>query len=56
MHTEGLRIKAFLIRALEVLRIKALCTKLSPVNHLVDGILVQKGSNLKKESYCCTEP
>ena len=33
-------------------------TKLSPVNHLVAGILVlvQKGSNTKKESYCCTEP
>jgi len=32
--------------------------KLSPVDHLVDGILflVQKGSNAKKESFCCTEP
>jgi hypothetical protein len=32
--------------------------KLSPVNPLVAGILVvvQKGSNTKKESYCCTEP
>jgi hypothetical protein len=33
-------------------------TKLSPVDHLVDGILVlvQKGSNAKKESFCSTEP
>jgi hypothetical protein len=31
--------------------------KLSPVE-MVDGILflVQKGSNAKKESFCCTEP
>jgi hypothetical protein len=33
-------------------------TKLSPVDHMIHGIffLVQKESNAKKESFCCTEP